>query len=449
MVAMVVISDLFLGAISVIIGLAVGRWTVGRLMHRHRRRGGWWRSHWGASLGCLCSLLLLVVGGAWIWAALNQRTVEFTVGRLFELPEGSAYVYDTNGQRFDSQFDVFAGLRIGQRVSCQATVQILPIFDGTLTSCVRSPRSAGEPGRRALRCSAGQQDGASYGAYNASQSCWSADSLTAEGNAWGISDSAFLRSFAIACGTYLLAILALAHAPTRRHPPAGGSLGTYELAMLTGGSVCMLTAAAASLHAAGALRVEQDDLVATEEHHAVTNAVERELVEALHRDPGILAHELREQLRDSPATKEVAARLAANGLLPALWRITTIRRLHALAIGLVALSIVRVIWAADAPPDGPLPAAAVWTLLGALLLATGVGVLFSDQPPVNRAGRRWLALERERQPHLRTFDAPTHELALAVALFGSEPLRTAAPELAAAWGIVSPEEMQMQAALLG
>lgn len=220
--------------------------------------------------------------------------------------------------------------------------------------------------------------------------------------------------------------------------------------MLTGGSVCVVTAAAASLHGAGALRVEQGELVATGEHLAVTNAVERELVDALRRTPGVSAHELREQHRDSPAIRQIAARLAAQGLRPALWRTAAIRRLRGLAALLVALGVIRFIWAADAPPDGPMSPTAVAPLLAAFLLVMFDGVSMSrDQPPISRAGRRSLERERERHRHLQTAHAPAQQLALSVALFGSEPLRRAAPELAAAWGIVSPEERQMEAALLG
>jgi len=276
--------------------------------------------------------------------------------------------------------------------------------------------------------------------------------MSLEAHSWGISDTQFLTAFVLVCGLYVLAAGLLARFHTGRPPSSAldEPADSYELAMLTDGSVCVATAAAARLHQAGALRVEDGQLFATGDDVAAANPVERELVQTLRKGAGTSAEELRQTLAGGPLHARMAVKLADCGLLRAPGRTSAVLRLQRLAWALTAIGSVRFVWAAVDPPDGPMSGAAVASFVIGLGLPSIVYIVSGREAPgVTPEGRRLLARERKRHRKLSVGSVSGDQIALAVALFGSEPLRRADPELATAWGILSPDEAEVQTALLG
>jgi uncharacterized protein (TIGR04222 family) len=430
--------DVFVGAICLIIALTIAAWAVKTLLRRRDARQ-WGAPWWGLSLGFAGSLLALWVGASFIWSAYNVRSVEFTVGRLYENND-SFYVYDTDGKRVQSRESVFADLVIGERVVCQITEQLVPVFAGSLISCARSSRSAGAAGRRARRCAEGSQEGAAYGAYNASESCFSADSSTAESQSWGMSDSSFLLLLALAAGSVALPMLVIARIGLgATGAPSGGRRDdVYELAMLAGGMRRVQTAALVNLHAAGALRLERGALAVADterDNGALTDPVEREIVQALHETPRLSARGLHRRLRHGAASTSLRTALARAGLTIAPWSRVSVRGLGASLCALATVGIARVLWSAESPPDGPMKGAAlgIISVTGALIL--GLICVFVWFRQNTRAGDVMIDSARSRHNSLRENPPTEGDLALAVALFGDEPLlRGAMPGLAAAVG---------------
>jgi uncharacterized protein (TIGR04222 family) len=278
------------------------------------------------------------------------------------------------------------------------------------------------------------------------------DLMNGEAHSWGISDTAFLTAFAIVCGLYLLIALVIARVDLRRRrePAIVEQPDRYELAMLTGGSLCVLTAAAAALRQTGALGMVPAGFVATGAGDGATDDVEREILAALSPGSPTTAHDLRRRLIGGPAHARLAAKLAGDGLLRAPWQERWRGRLANLAWALTATSFARFVFAAVDPPDGPMSGPAVTSLCLGLLFPSLMTIATGRSAPgTTPAGRALLGRERERHGELATGVVPGPQIALAVALFGSEPLRRTDPELADAWGILSPEEAQLQAAMLG
>jgi uncharacterized protein (TIGR04222 family) len=428
-------GDVFVGAIFLVIALSSGGWAVKALLRRRdaRRWGAPW---WGLSLGFAGSLLALWVGASFIWSAYNVRSVDFTVGRLYQ-NDDSFYVYDTDGKRVQSRESVFADLAIGERVSCQITEQLVPVFAGTLISCERSSRSAGAAGRRARRCASGSQEGAAFGAYHASESCFSADSSTAESQSWGMSDSSFLLLLALATAGFALPAFVVARIGlgSSRAPFVGRPDDVFELAMLSGGTRRVQTAALVNLHTAGALRLERGTLVVAQDG-AGSRPIEREIVQTLRETPRISARGLHRRLRQGAAGTSINTALTGAGLMITPWSRAWVRWLGVPLCALAAISIARVLWSAESPPDGPMTGAALGIMGATGALVLGLIYMFGWFGQNTRDGAVMLDNARWRHQRLRETPPTGADLALAVALFGDEPLlRHGSPGLAAAVGV--------------
>lgn len=273
-----------------------------------------------------------------------------------------------------------------------------------------------------------------------------------QSHAWGIADSAFLDGLLIACLAHVAAVVILrllsAH-PLRRGPHWDRSVGVYELAALTDGAIGAVTTAATALHQAGDIAVDADGAIVAVAAPGDDRApIERELYRTIARTQRLNAHSLPAALTRGRAIAQVVAGLHEKGLMPAPWVAAALRWLTWSAWAYGAVAFARMI-AVSFETEGPLsPATGIALGLG-LLLPTAVRIAGGRRSmPVTLLGRSMLERHRERHGHLQGDHVASDDLALAVALFGSEPLRAAHPELARAWGIISPDEAALERALL-
>jgi uncharacterized protein (TIGR04222 family) len=273
-----------------------------------------------------------------------------------------------------------------------------------------------------------------------------------QSHAWGIADSAFLEGLLIACVAHVAAVVILrllsAH-PLRRGPHRDRSVSVYELAALTDGAMGVVTTAATALHQARDIAVEAGGPIVARAAPADDRPpIERELYRTIARTPELNAYSLPAALTRGAAIAEVAAGLQAKGLMPAPWVAAALRWLTWIAWAYGVIAFARMI-AVSLETDGPLSPATGVALGVGLLLPTAVRMAGGRRSmPVTRLGRLTLERHRQRHSHLQTEPLAGEELALAVALFGSEPLRAAQPQLARAWGIISPDQAALERALL-
>ena len=273
-----------------------------------------------------------------------------------------------------------------------------------------------------------------------------------QSHAWGIADSAFFDGLLIACVAHLGAVVMLrllsAH-PLRRDPHGDPSVSVYELAALTDGAIGAVTTAATALHQAGDIAVDADGAIVAIAAPGDDRApIERELYRTIALTQRTNAHNLPAALTRGGALAQVAAGLHEKGLMPAPWVAVALRWLTRAAWAYGVLAFARMI-AVGLETEGPVSPATVDALVVGGLLPAAVLIAGGRRSmPVTRLGRSMLERHRERHSNLQTDAVAGDDLALAVALFGSEPLRAAHPELARAWGIISPDEAALERALV-
>lgn len=271
-----------------------------------------------------------------------------------------------------------------------------------------------------------------------------------ESHAWGISDGAFLAALLIACAAHLAVVVLLrllcAHSPRLERDP---SVDVYELAALTDGSIGVLTTAAASLQQGGHITAATaGTIVALTPPGDGCAAIERELYDAIAAAQNLNAYNLPAQLTRGQAWTQIAGGLYAKGLMPAPWIAVALRWLNRWVWAYGVIAFARMI-AVSFEVEGPLSSATAYALGAGGLLPAAVWIASGRRSmPVTRLGRAVLARHREHHRHLQGGEVAGDDLALAVALFGSEPLRNAQPALASAWGIISPDQAALQRVLL-
>jgi uncharacterized protein (TIGR04222 family) len=250
------------------------------------------------------------------------------------------------------------------------------------------------------------------------------------------------------CGAHLAvtaAMSAVARGPHEVGPVDGGDRDVYELAALHGGAPCVATAALARLHASGCLALSGGSITTSWRLEGEVPPIERELYETIDLAPGTTADSIPGVLRRGPAYARIVTSLREAGLLPAASIAASLRCLKSLAwcyAPLLALALV----AGQASTEGSAP----WELVGVVLLMPILVIsLVRRAEPATRCGLAVLERHRDRVRHLDHGRVADRDLGLAVALFGSEPLLRTHPALARAWGILSPEEVQLQAAMIG
>ena len=121
---------------------------------------------------------------------------------------------------------------------------------------------------------------------------------------WTSAGTRFESVFLGVCGAHLVATAALslvARGGRAADFVADGDRDVYELAAIHGGALCVLTAAAARLHAAGCLALRDGSVVTSWRLEGDVAPVERELYEAVDLAPGMTAHSIPGALRRGPA----------------------------------------------------------------------------------------------------------------------------------------------------
>jgi uncharacterized protein (TIGR04222 family) len=252
---------------------------------------------------------------------------------------------------------------------------------------------------------------------------------------WGISNASFLWFYGIICLLTLGGIWRW----RRRLLNAGDGgarperMDAYDLAMLNGGPQLVITIAAAKLHRIGSLAHgtsgravevrrrpgEADDRAA---------ALEREVYEAVLRNPGVCARSLRKELEVCAPVQQLAFTLTRSGLLLDERTRARMKRLWLWILPVLALGIARVVEGSDAG------AAVAYTdmLLAALALAT-LWLAVQCRWATAR-GRRLLDTERGGRKTLgRVPDQD--EIPRALALYGAGVLWVADPGIAFAWAV--------------
>ena len=231
------------------------------------------------------------------------------------------------------------------------------------------------------------------------------------------------------CGAHLVGAAALsrvARGPREAALVADGDRDVYKLAALHGGAVCVATAALARLQAAGCLDVSGGSIATAWRLEGEVCPVERELYEAIERDRGASVVSITATLTRGLAYAPVVASLREAGLLPPARVAASLRGLNGLAW--LYAPVVLLVLAGDG--EHALP----WEMLGlALLTPIVVTSMIRRAEQATRSGMAVLERHRDRVRHLDDGLVADRDLALAVALFGSEPLRRTYPDLAMAW----------------
>jgi uncharacterized protein (TIGR04222 family) len=252
---------------------------------------------------------------------------------------------------------------------------------------------------------------------------------------WGISNASFLWFYGIAC------LLTLGGIWRRRRSLLNAGdcsarperLDAYDLAMLNGGPQLVITIAAAKLHRIGSLAhgtsgraVEVRQRPGDADDRAA--ALEREVYEAVLRNPGVCARSLRKELEACAPIQQLACALTQSGLLLDERTRARINRLWLWILPVPALGIARVV-------QGSANDAAVAStdvMLAALALATLW--LAVQRRWATARGRRLLDTERGGRTTLGRVPSQ-EELPRALALYGAGALWAADPGIAFAWAV--------------
>lgn len=134
---------------------------------------------------------------------------------------------------------------------------------------------------------------------------------------WGITGPNFLWAYGAA------AVLAAVAVGWRRWVlRAGGDaaavddLGTYELALLSGGPQLAITSAAAQLHEDGLLRIGSDEgtLEVAGELEPHCDPLERAVFETVARQPGMTSEAMRVEVATGELVSGMTAQLTSDGL---------------------------------------------------------------------------------------------------------------------------------------
>jgi uncharacterized protein (TIGR04222 family) len=250
---------------------------------------------------------------------------------------------------------------------------------------------------------------------------------------WGISGISFLWIYGllgVGCiGLVWLGRRRLLEAPRRSHPQSAG-LGPYELAVLNGGPTLAVTAAASRLRSAAALEPGEwrHTLQVSGSLSANADPLEREVFEAVHREPGIAIRQLRAAVVAGPAAAALTRRLTAEGLLLDPRRARLLRWIWLSLLPLLGFGIARLVAGTENnKPIGYLAVMLCWLLIA-------IGLFATRHPRATNDGVAALEAQRSTRAtwRLAPADIPS---SLAVALFGGAALWLIDPAFAAAWSV--------------
>ena len=258
---------------------------------------------------------------------------------------------------------------------------------------------------------------------------------TTTAGTWGITGAQFLWGYgalgaATAIGVWQAYRRALGPLATGSDPlPV---LGIPELALLNGGPDGAVTAAATQLYRDGSLLGMGGVLTATGELRPDAPPLEREVFEAVGREPWMSLDRVRDAVREAPAVRDVTDRMTRNGLLLDEAARRRIRLLWIVPALLALLGAVRIL--AGLSAGRPVLVLCAMTAVAAMAACA----LLRMRPVATSRGRRVLErLRAERDP--AGIQAVPGESALTLALFGAGALWIAEPGVAAALGVPREE----------
>ncbi|MDQ6778374.1 MAG: TIGR04222 domain-containing membrane protein [Actinomycetota bacterium] len=248
-------------------------------------------------------------------------------------------------------------------------------------------------------------------------------------NTWGISGSGFLEIYGGLCALWALALWAWRKdliAPEGAMAPKR-NLGTYELAVLNGGPELAVMAAAARLRAAHVLEPgkERHTLQIKASPSRGADRLEREVFEAVVRQPGIAIKQLRREIGAGPEATAVTRRLVEEGLLLDTWSFRWVKTMWIWVLPLLGLGIARII--AGLHNHKP-----VGYLFGLICVAVVIGAwLVMGRQRTTQTGAAELRGERVRARNWRAAPAKASPSRV-VALFGGSALWAIDPAFASA-----------------
>ncbi len=258
---------------------------------------------------------------------------------------------------------------------------------------------------------------------------------SAAANTWNISGPDFLLLYGVLCGLAApvawvrwRSLLGTPHRTSDPTPP----FSAYKVAMLTGGPGLAVVAAATKLHF-------ERTLVAGPTPHSLcvggdlppaADQLDRDVYEAVRRDPGITTASLRRELAGSPRLTALSDELERAFLIPARRRVAVLRRELAVLGGLVALAgIVPIAAGAASRPDQLVPLAA-----GVICVVLATARVIRRIPRTTGYGQDLLRRLRTQRVD-RALTPHPGESVMLVALFGTGALWIADPGGAAALGV--------------
>jgi uncharacterized protein (TIGR04222 family) len=247
---------------------------------------------------------------------------------------------------------------------------------------------------------------------------------------WGVTAPQFLRLYGGLCA--LSGLWAwIRWRGAMRPRPSGGTprpLDLYDLALLGGGPQLAITTAATRLHRDGILCVGWMQTLEVHGEPDPVHPLERDVLRAVRRDPGLWVSELRAEVGGGDAIRSMTSDLTDAGALLDGTAAARLRRLWLVGLALAALGAIRIAaGVADRAPVGVLS-----VVVGAVALAT---CALARMRPVATARGRALVERRRREHQDLRHAAPGGDSALIVALFGGGALWVCAPELAGALGV--------------
>ncbi|MEJ7894850.1 MAG: TIGR04222 domain-containing membrane protein [Solirubrobacteraceae bacterium] len=248
---------------------------------------------------------------------------------------------------------------------------------------------------------------------------------------WGIDGPAFLWGYA---GLAAVAGLVAGWQWRAAMGPEAGTehaeLDPIRLALLNGGPQLAITTVAAKLHRDGALRAGEKPgtLVADGTLGSDAGELERAVLEAVEREPGIKTGALQRQLQSSDAVTAAITRLADVGLLIEPGTIKRLRRLWLIGLALAAFGGARI--AAGLNNDADV---GYETMMAFTVVCASVWLRLR-RPWATSRGRALVAQQRRRRSSLLG-RASGAELPTAVALFGGAALWAADPAIASTLGV--------------
>ena len=166
----------------------------------------------------------------------------------------------------------------------------------------------------------------------------------------GFTDAQFLWGYGTLCAIGAIGVWqerrrVLGPATTRRDPQP--ELGPYRLAIMGAGADRATTAAAAQLCRDGRLQASGGTLTTTSAPALTDDALEREVLEAVAREPGLSIELLHARVRDSEAMAAMTEQMTRTGLLLEPAQARRLRLLWIVPALLAAIGVAGLLGGAD------------------------------------------------------------------------------------------------------